>query len=59
VVLPELAVLRIAVFDESQKLLGHRVLPVVGMRPGYRHIPLRNDSGQPLTMSTVFVHIVV
>jgi phosphatidylinositol phospholipase C beta len=57
VVLPELAVLRIAVFDESQKLLGHRVLPVVGLRPGYRHIPLRNDSGQPLAMATVFVHI--
>ncbi|XP_035216408.1 1-phosphatidylinositol 4,5-bisphosphate phosphodiesterase classes I and II-like [Stegodyphus dumicola] len=59
VVLPDLACLRIAVNDDNGKLLGHRVLPVVGLRPGYRHICLRNESGQPLTLKTLFVHITV
>ncbi|XP_015930069.1 1-phosphatidylinositol 4,5-bisphosphate phosphodiesterase classes I and II isoform X2 [Parasteatoda tepidariorum] len=59
VVLPDLACLRISVNDDSGKLLGHRVLPVVGLRPGYRHICLRNESGQPLSMKTLFVHITV
>ncbi|GFY48619.1 1-phosphatidylinositol 4,5-bisphosphate phosphodiesterase classes I and II [Trichonephila inaurata madagascariensis] len=59
VVLPDLACLRIAVSDDNGRLLGHRVLPVVGLRPGYRHICLRNESGQPLLMKTLFVHITV
>ncbi len=33
-VLPNLATLRIGVYDENSKLLGHRVLPVEGIRPG-------------------------
>ncbi|XP_062621888.1 1-phosphatidylinositol 4,5-bisphosphate phosphodiesterase classes I and II-like isoform X3 [Saccostrea cucullata] len=57
VVLPTLAVIRLAVMDENNKLLGHRVLPVEGLRPGYRHIPLRNECNLPLLMPTVFVHI--
>lgn len=59
VVLPTLAVIRLAVMDENNKLLGHRVLPVMGLRPGYRHIPLRNECNLPLLMPTVFVHISV
>ncbi|XP_065944462.1 1-phosphatidylinositol 4,5-bisphosphate phosphodiesterase beta-1 isoform X5 [Magallana gigas] len=59
VVLPTLAVIRMAVMDENNKLLGHRVLPVMGLRPGYRHIPLRNECNLPLLMPTVFVHISV
>ncbi|XP_078316385.1 1-phosphatidylinositol 4,5-bisphosphate phosphodiesterase classes I and II-like isoform X14 [Crassostrea virginica] len=59
VVLPTLAVIRLAVMDENNKLLGHRVLPVEGLRPGYRHIPLRNECNLPLLMPTVFVHISV
>ncbi|XP_056020621.1 1-phosphatidylinositol 4,5-bisphosphate phosphodiesterase beta-1-like isoform X14 [Ostrea edulis] len=59
VVLPTLAVLRLAVMDENNKLLGHRVLPVDGLRPGYRHIPLRNECNLPLILPTVFVHISV
>ena len=57
VVLPELAVLRVAAYEESGRLLGHRVLPVVGLRPGYRHISLRNESGQPQGLSTLFVKV--
>ena len=34
VVLPNLAVIRLAVYEESGKMLGHRVLPVTGLRPG-------------------------
>ena len=59
VVLPELACLRIAAFEENNRFIGHRILPVVGLRPGYRHISLRNESGQPLSMPTLFVHITV
>ncbi|XP_054718756.1 LOW QUALITY PROTEIN: 1-phosphatidylinositol 4,5-bisphosphate phosphodiesterase classes I and II-like [Uloborus diversus] len=59
VVLPDLACLRISVNDDNGRLLGHRVLPVVGLRPGYRHICLRNEVGQPLTLKTLFVHITV
>lgn len=34
VVLPELAVLRIAVYDENNKLLGQRILPLDGLQAG-------------------------
>ena len=57
VVLPDLAFIRLAAFEESGRLLGHRVLPVVGLRPGYRHVSLRNESGQPLGLSTLFVKV--
>ncbi|UYV82929.1 PLCB2 [Cordylochernes scorpioides] len=83
VVLPDLAVLRIAVYEENGRFIGHRILPVVGLRPvhvvqamifmmgivsntftccvcsGYRHISLRNESGQALCLPTLFVHITV
>jgi hypothetical protein len=35
------------------------VLPIVGLCPGYRHIPLFNESGQPLHLPCLFVHITV
>lgn len=54
-----MAVLRIAAFDESGKLLGHRVLPIDGLRPGYRHICLRNELNQPQNLATLFVHLSV
>lgn len=57
--LPELASIRIAVYEESGKFIGHRVLPVVGLCPGYRHVNLRTDLGQPLPMATLFLHVVV
>ncbi|KAL3875090.1 hypothetical protein ACJMK2_038024 [Sinanodonta woodiana] len=59
VVLPTLAVIRLAVYEETGKLIGHRVLPVEGLRPGYRHICLRNESNQPLLLPALFVHIQV
>ncbi|XP_052106026.1 1-phosphatidylinositol 4,5-bisphosphate phosphodiesterase classes I and II-like isoform X4 [Mytilus californianus] len=59
VVLPNLAVIRFAVYEENGKMLGHRVLTVQGLRPGYRHIPLRNEFNLPLNLQTLFVHICV
>ena len=59
VVLPDLAVLRIAAYEESGKLVGHRVLPVVGLCPGYRHLPLFNEVGQPLHLPCLFLKITV
>ncbi|XP_078591084.1 1-phosphatidylinositol 4,5-bisphosphate phosphodiesterase beta-1-like isoform X5 [Branchiostoma floridae x Branchiostoma japonicum] len=59
VVLPHLAVLRISVSEENGKFIGHRILPVEGLRPGYRHVVLRNEANQPLNLPTVFVHITV
>ncbi len=55
--LPELATLRIVVNDESGKMLGHRIVPVVGIRPGYRHIILRNAANQSLGPASLFVKI--
>ncbi len=57
VVLPDLAVVRIGVYEESGRQIGHRVLPVLGLRPGYRHVSLRNESGQFLTLPSLFVHV--
>ena len=59
VVLPDLAVLRVAAYEESGKFIGHHVLPVKGIRPGFRHIGLRNEIGQRLLLPMVFVHITV
>jgi len=35
VVLPDLAVLRIAVFEETGKLIGQRILPLDGLQAGW------------------------
>lgn len=59
VVLPELASIRIAAYEENGKIIGHRVLPVIGLCPGYRHLTLRNELGQPITLATLFLCIVV
>lgn len=58
-VLPELASIRITVYEEGGKFIGHRVLPVVGLCPGYRHVNLRTELGQPLPLATLFLHVVV
>ncbi|KAK1170711.1 1-phosphatidylinositol 4,5-bisphosphate phosphodiesterase beta-1 [Acipenser oxyrinchus oxyrinchus] len=59
VVLPTLASLRIAVFEEGGKFIGHRIIPVSAIRPGYHYISLRNEKNQPLVLPTVFVYIEV
>ena len=37
-VLPSLAVLRMAVYEEGGKLLGQRILPVDGLSPGVWYV---------------------
>ncbi|KAM3959579.1 phospholipase C at 21C [Aphomia sociella] len=58
VVLPKLAMIRIAAHEESGRLLGHRVLPVVGLCPGYRHVTLRTELGLPLPASLLLLVVV-
>jgi len=59
VVLPELASIRIAAYEDSGRLIGHRVLPVVGLCPGYRHVALRTECGQPLPLASLFLYVIV
>ncbi|XP_062302974.1 1-phosphatidylinositol 4,5-bisphosphate phosphodiesterase beta-1 isoform X2 [Osmerus eperlanus] len=59
VVLPTLASLRIAAFEEGGKFIGHRIIPVSAIRPGYRYIGLRNEKNQSLILPAVFVYIEV
>ncbi|TRY57928.1 hypothetical protein DNTS_009817 [Danionella cerebrum] len=59
VILPDLAVLRIAVYDDNNKLIGQRVLPLDGLQAGYRHISLRNEGNKPLSLPSVFCNIVL
>ncbi|XP_064623819.1 1-phosphatidylinositol 4,5-bisphosphate phosphodiesterase beta-4-like isoform X4 [Lineus longissimus] len=59
VVLPDLAVLRIAVYEETGKLIGQRILPLDGLQAGYRHISLRTEGNFPLSLPTVFCRIIL
>ncbi|XP_041927738.1 1-phosphatidylinositol 4,5-bisphosphate phosphodiesterase beta-1 isoform X1 [Alosa sapidissima] len=59
VVLPTLASLRLAVFEEGGKFIGHRIIPVSAIRPGYRYIGLRNEKNQNLILPTLLVYIEV
>uniref|UniRef100_A0A8C5B799 Phosphoinositide phospholipase C n=1 Tax=Gadus morhua TaxID=8049 RepID=A0A8C5B799_GADMO len=55
VILPTLASLRIAVFEENGKFIGHRILPVSAIRPGYHYINLKNELNQPLLLPSLLV----
>lgn len=59
VVLPELASIRIAAYEEGGKFIGHRVLPVIGLCPGYKHVTLRTELGLPIPLVTLFLLVVV
>lgn len=59
VILPTLASLRIGAFEEGGKFIGHRIIPVSAIRPGYRYIGLRNEKNQSLILPAVFVYIEV
>lgn len=56
-VLPDLAVLRIAVYDENSKMLGQRILPLDGLQTGYRHISLRTEGNFPMSLPMLFICI--
>lgn len=58
VVLPDLAALRFAVYDESNgRLLGQRIVPLDGLQAGYRHIALRTEANFPMSLPMLFCNI--
>uniref|UniRef100_A0A6Q2YDE3 1-phosphatidylinositol 4,5-bisphosphate phosphodiesterase n=1 Tax=Esox lucius TaxID=8010 RepID=A0A6Q2YDE3_ESOLU len=59
VVLPTLASMRISVFEDGGKFIGHRIIPVNAIRPGYHYIGLRNEKNQSLTLPALFVYVEV
>ncbi|XP_056336632.1 1-phosphatidylinositol 4,5-bisphosphate phosphodiesterase beta-1 [Danio aesculapii] len=56
VVLPTLASLRITAHEDSGRCIGHRIIPVCAIRPGYRYISLRNERNQTLTLPSIFIY---
>ncbi|KAK2715950.1 1-phosphatidylinositol 4,5-bisphosphate phosphodiesterase beta-1-like [Artemia franciscana] len=55
----DLACLRLAVYEEPRRFIGHRVLPINLISPGYKYVTLRNELGQPLGLKSIFVYIKV
>ncbi|NXS51993.1 PLCB2 phosphodiesterase, partial [Brachypteracias leptosomus] len=59
IMMPELASLKIVAWEEGGKFVGHRIIPVIAVHPGYHHICLRSESNMPLTMPALFVYLEV
>uniref|UniRef100_A0A8C9VEJ7 Phosphoinositide phospholipase C n=1 Tax=Scleropages formosus TaxID=113540 RepID=A0A8C9VEJ7_SCLFO len=59
ILLPEMASLRMVVYDESGKFLGHRIIPVDAIQSGFHHICLRSESNMPLPLPALFAYIEV
>ena len=54
-----MALLRIGVFDEDKEMIGMRVMPLNAIRPGFRHVNLRDKHNSPLPMELLLVQIQV
>ena len=59
ILLPELSMLRVCVYDDDKEIVGQRTVPVNAIRPGFRHINLRDKHGTPLPLAMLFVLITV
>ncbi len=59
IIMPELAMLSLTALDEQNKFIGYRLLPIIGLRSGYRYICLRNESNQSLNMCMILVNLTV
>ncbi|KAM8783939.1 1-phosphatidylinositol 4,5-bisphosphate phosphodiesterase beta-2 isoform 3-T3 [Rhynchonycteris naso] len=57
ILMPELASLRVAVMEEGNKFLGHRIIPINALNSGYHHLCLHSESNMPLTMPALFVFL--
>merc|ERR1719430_2169387 len=57
IIFPELAMLRLAVFDHHDKLLGQRVIPLEAIHCGYRHINMRTVGNAILPLAMLFCKI--
>ncbi|XP_052101647.1 uncharacterized protein LOC127735503 isoform X2 [Mytilus californianus] len=52
----DLAFIRFVVIDASTNhILSQRIIPLRCLRPGYRHVRLRNASNKPLELATLFI----
>ncbi|CAF3446425.1 unnamed protein product, partial [Rotaria sp. Silwood2] len=53
----ELSFVRFHVYDAgSNHLICQRVMPVKCLRPGYRHVRLRDLTNVPLELTTLFIY---
>ena len=52
-----MALLNLTVYDEQNKMIGYRALPLVYLRPGYRYVNIKNESTKPLNMCLLFIHL--
>lgn len=59
ILMPEIASLRVAAFEEGGKFIGHRIIPINVIRSGYHHMCLRSESNMPLTLPSLFVYVEV
>ncbi|XP_069807236.1 1-phosphatidylinositol 4,5-bisphosphate phosphodiesterase beta-2 isoform X2 [Dendropsophus ebraccatus] len=59
ILMPEMASLRVAAFEEGGKFIGHRIIPINVIRSGFHHMCLRSESNMPLTMPSLFVYVEV
>ncbi|XP_033707342.1 1-phosphatidylinositol 4,5-bisphosphate phosphodiesterase beta-2 isoform X2 [Tursiops truncatus] len=57
ILMPELASLRVAVMEDGNKFLGHRIIPINALNSGYHHLCLHSESNMPLTMPALFVFL--
>ena len=57
VILPEMASLRFVVSEEDGTFIGQSFIPVAHLRPGYRHLVLRNQMNIPVHPSSLFIYI--
>ncbi|XP_063047306.1 1-phosphatidylinositol 4,5-bisphosphate phosphodiesterase epsilon-1-like isoform X3 [Engraulis encrasicolus] len=56
VVMEDLAFLRFTVVEHSSsQTTAQRILPIKALRPGYRHLQLRNQHNEPLEISSLFI----
>ncbi|KAL3985484.1 Phosphatidylinositol-specific phospholipase C X domain family protein [Acanthocheilonema viteae] len=59
IIFPEMASIRLAVYEENGRLIGHCFLHVRSIQPGFRHVPLRNAHSHPLGPVSLFVLFLV
>ncbi|XP_049469280.1 1-phosphatidylinositol 4,5-bisphosphate phosphodiesterase beta-2 isoform X4 [Panthera uncia] len=57
ILMPELASLRVAVMEEGNRFLGHRIIPINALNSGYHHLCLHSESNMALTMPALFVFL--
>ncbi|XP_065351230.1 inactive phospholipase C-like protein 2 isoform X1 [Cloeon dipterum] len=62
IVLPDLVLVRFVVLDDEyigDDFIGQYTIPFDCLQPGYRHIRLLSNTGEPLENSFLFVHIAI